>query len=378
MKKTATSETNVQIAGTARGAVSLKKNISVGMIGCGRISDMHATVYRRHPHAKLTWVADVNENVARKRAEEWGAKRWTTDFHDILNDSDVDAVEILTPHHTHKDLAVAAAKAGKHVSLQKPMALNLKECQEIVSATQEAGVTLSILENYIYYPPFQKLKALMEDGAIGEPLSVRAHLGGCAGGWHTPVGMWFWRLQPKKGGGGVALFDHGYHNFSMLYSLFGPVHSIRARVRKAFGVWDLPFAVFFNFKNDRVGVFDAAPTMGMTMKSDQFAADEMLEVTGTEGRLLMTRCTTPRGGIPTLRLYRKGVSQVFHHLPDTFQDSFLVASNTFLENLRTGNSPLLTGESGLYVQALSEAAKRSSDEDGKEIIVDDFIMEETR
>ena len=78
-------------------------------------------------------------------------------YHDLLKDDEIDAVEILTPHHLHMEMAIAAAEAGKHISIQKPMALNPRDCEKIISATQKAGVILNICENFLFYPPILRL-----------------------------------------------------------------------------------------------------------------------------------------------------------------------------------------------------------------------------
>ena len=87
--------------------------LRVGFIGCGRISDLHALAYKDNPDAEIYGVCDTQEEVARRRAGEWGAARWCTDYRDVLADEAVDAVEILTPHHLHAEMTLAAVEAGK-------------------------------------------------------------------------------------------------------------------------------------------------------------------------------------------------------------------------------------------------------------------------
>ena len=94
--------------------------LRVAFLGCGRIADLQCLGYRDHPQARIVAVCDRAEATARQRADEWGVPRVYTDAEQLLADPEIDAVEILTPHHLHEQHAASALQAGKHVSLQKP------------------------------------------------------------------------------------------------------------------------------------------------------------------------------------------------------------------------------------------------------------------
>jgi len=140
--------------------------LRVGFIGTGRISDLHALGYLQDARSTIVAVSDTNRELAMKRGNAWGVpeKRVFADYHDLLSLPDVDVVEILLPHHLHRIAAVEAAGAKKHVSLQKPMALTMAEADEIVETTKREGVILKVFENFIFYPPVQRAKALIEAG----------------------------------------------------------------------------------------------------------------------------------------------------------------------------------------------------------------------
>lgn len=110
--------------------------VHVGIIGCGRIATLQVLGYLDHPRAEVTAVCDRDEHLMRQRQVEWGAKKAYTDYAQLLADPDVNAVEILLPHHLHRDVAIAALQAGKHVSLQKPLTLRMTSstpCSQAVS-----------------------------------------------------------------------------------------------------------------------------------------------------------------------------------------------------------------------------------------------------
>ncbi|MGA3230205.1 MAG: Gfo/Idh/MocA family oxidoreductase, partial [Candidatus Binatus sp.] len=149
------------------------ERVRVGLIGCGRIASLQVLGYRDHSRAELTAICDNDEALLGQRQQEWQPKKTYRDYHQLLADSDVNAVEILIPHHLHREVAIAALQAGKHVSLQKPPALTLRELDDVNEAAKGAGRRLRVFENFMYYPPHVKARALVQEGAIGEPISVR-------------------------------------------------------------------------------------------------------------------------------------------------------------------------------------------------------------
>jgi predicted dehydrogenase len=108
--------------------------LRVGIIGCGRISDLHAAGYRTHPEAEVVAVADTDAAAATHRGRAWGVPEdaMHTDARELLGRDDVDAVELLVPHHLHAELATAAIAAGKHVALQKPLTVDLAEADALI------------------------------------------------------------------------------------------------------------------------------------------------------------------------------------------------------------------------------------------------------
>src|ERR1017187_9036513 len=149
------------------------ERVHVGLIGCGRIASLQVLGYRDHSRAELTAICDNDEALLGQRQQEWQPKKTYRPYHQPLADSDVNAVEILIPHHLHREVAIAALQAGKHVSLQKPPALTLRELDDVNEAAKAAGRRLRVFENFMYYPPHVKARALVNEGAIGEPISVR-------------------------------------------------------------------------------------------------------------------------------------------------------------------------------------------------------------
>ena len=149
--------------------------LRVGFIGAGRISDLHAIEYLRNPRAAIVAVCDADPAVAARQARAWGVPeaRTFTGAEDLLAVDEVDLVEVLLPHHLHAPVTLAALRAGKRVSVQKPMATSLADAEAMVAAADAAGLFFKLFENFVFYPPVVKAKELVDAGAIGEPLFVR-------------------------------------------------------------------------------------------------------------------------------------------------------------------------------------------------------------
>ncbi len=219
------------------------KPIRVAFVGCGRISDLHQLGYRGRDDAQIVAVCDINKAHAKKKAKEWGVEKVYTDYNQVLEDKDIDAVELITPHHLHCPMTIQAAEAGKHISVQKPMALCADEADQMIAAANKAGVILRVYETFVFYAPAVKAKAMIDAGEIGEVRAVRMHISTGTGdtAWDVPLASWVWRIDEKKCGGGPLVFDHGYHLFSLGYYLGGPVESVHAWIdqtrRKARPAW---------------------------------------------------------------------------------------------------------------------------------------------
>jgi len=143
------------------------KQIGVAMVGCGQIAEAHLKAVDALEGARLACAVDVEADRAESAAERYGAPTWSTDYRDALKDGGVQAVVLCLPHDLHCAYTVQAAEAGKHVLVEKPMALDEVEAREMVDAAERASTVLSVGQSTRYFPSFQKAKALLEEGAIG-------------------------------------------------------------------------------------------------------------------------------------------------------------------------------------------------------------------
>lgn len=122
--------------------------IRVTIVGCGRISDLHELGYRGRDDARIVAVCDAGRKNAQTKAKAWGIEKVYTDYKNLLADPEIDLVELLVPHHLHAEITVEACQAGKHVSVQKPMALTVAGADRMIESTEKVGVVLRIYENW--------------------------------------------------------------------------------------------------------------------------------------------------------------------------------------------------------------------------------------
>ncbi|NPV60168.1 MAG: Gfo/Idh/MocA family oxidoreductase [Actinobacteria bacterium] len=351
--------------------------LGVGIIGCGRIFDLHMRGYQEREDAAVLAVADVSEERRAARQGEYGIPRAYADYREMLDDPSIQLVEILTPHHLHREMAIAAAEAGKHVSLQKPPALDLGEMDEITAAAEAAGVVLRVYENFVFYPPIVRAKMLIDEGAIGQPLNIRMRTlsGSAAGGWEVPLEAWAWRVDERTCGGGPFVFDDGYHKFSMALFLLGDVERVFCWMESlplGEGLCvDAPSICIWKYKDANIfGSIDFTWAYDLYIKSDYYAADDRVEITGTEGVIWVTRGHGNMLDIPPLLLYREGKLTAFTDLETDWGASFRDSTRHLLDALREGTPPRLTPAEGRRVLQFALAAIASARE-GRPVRLDD-------
>jgi predicted dehydrogenase len=344
--------------------------LRVAIVGCGRISDLHHLGYRGRQDAQIVAVCDTNKAHARQKAKEWGVQKIYNDYQQVLVDREVDAVELLTPHHLHCPMTIQACQAGKHVSVQKPMALSAGEADEMITAAGKAGVTLRVYETFVFYAPAMRAREMIEAGEIGDIRAIRMHVstGTSDTSWKVPLSAWLWRFNEKQCGGGPLVFDHGYHLFSLGYYLGGPVEKVFAwidetPVREAGGIVkiDAPAMIMFQYKaSHRYGQLDIEHTPRMRIFSEYYADDDRIEIIGDKGMLFINRYTARTVDLPELLLFKDGKTTPIPIEGVEWHDSFTACTQDFIEKLKSGGQPRLDGPTGKAVLQFTLAALQSA------------------
>lgn len=344
------------------------RRIGVGFVGAGRISDLHAIEYLRNAGARIVAVCDASEAIVRAKAEAWGVplSRTFTRLEDLLACDEVELVEILLPHHLHAPATLDALAAGRAVSVQKPMATSLADAQAMVAEAERRGLLFKLFENFVFYPPVQKAKELVEAGAIGEPLTIRIKslFGDPRHGWAIPSTAQAWRLDPTACGGGPIVFDDGHHKFALAWWFMGmpeEVHAWIGRTEVQGGMVDGPAMISFRFPGSRMGVFEAVHARELMVDTWHYAQDDQVEITGTRGVVWVTRGHGRLGDRPPVILYRDGETTGFSAMPTGWEESFIRSTRDTIEAFHERRPPVLTGAQGLEVLRFSLAALRSAE-----------------
>jgi len=140
--------------------------LSVGVIGAGGIAQSHMRAIEENDNIRLAAAMDVDAGRAEAAAQKYGARAYTS-VEELLNDPEVEGVHVCTPHSFHGEQVVAAAKAGKHVIVEKPMALTVQECDDMIRASEAAGKVLMVGQVMRYYPVNRMIRKLIAEGEIG-------------------------------------------------------------------------------------------------------------------------------------------------------------------------------------------------------------------
>lgn len=175
-----------------------KKKLNIGIVGCGVQSNVLAKASLAVSEARLVAVTDIIEERAKEMTRRFSVKPYTN-YNDMLSRKDIDVVFVVVPHYLHSEVSIAAAEAGKHVFVEKPMCMNLNEANKMIDAAEKADVKLAVGHVDRFNTGWIGAKRLIDDGAIGKILMLRLARHGS-----IPIQR-RWFFDPKKGGG--LLFD---------------------------------------------------------------------------------------------------------------------------------------------------------------------------
>lgn len=272
-----------------------------GIIGCGAVTEVKSgPAFAKVPGSTLVAVMRRDGTRARDYAERHGVPRWYDDAAQLIADADVDAVYIATPPSSHRAYALQAIAAGKPVYIEKPMAMDHRECLDIVEAGRAANVPVFVAYYRRALPRFTTIARLLGEGAIGTPRFVNVVL-------HHPFETQYqdpanlpWRVRPELSGGGIFV-DIGSHTLDILDYLLGPITEVRGLSRNQLGAYPAEDAVAmaFAFGNGMLGT--GLWNFGADRREDR------VEIVGDRGRLVFATF-----GDGPIRVESDGASEDLH------------------------------------------------------------------
>ena len=339
-----------------------KEKLGIGIIGTGAIAGLHAAAIHACEEAVLVAVCSSSPARAAEAAQKFGVPadyEWDTFF----NRKDIDIVAICTHSGNHLEPAIAAAKAGKHILLEKPIEVSVARADELIQACKSAGVKLGVIFQNRLKPGYLQLKEAVEKGLLGKLLMGTAAINWYRDPSYYSSSSWKGTLE---GDGGAALINQGVHTIDLLLDIMGEASNVFGQVKTM--VHDIEGedvgAALINFKSGAIGTITAGTALYP-------GNPERLEIYGEKGNVILEagkivtwNVTGSSGALPTSEVGGSGASDPMAidyrlHLGQ-FQD--------MVEAVRENKEPMVTGEAARRSLALILGIYQSSRE-GKQVIL---------
>jgi predicted dehydrogenase len=336
--------------------------LRIGMIGCGEIAVRMAAAIASSRHAQHVMVMDTEDALAQDLGEQYGVP-WTDQVEDLLANLAVDAVYIAVPHHLHASLTIQAAEAGKHILVEKPIAITLADAEAMIAAARTNGVSLSVNFHAQVDPLCRAARDLVAQGAIGLVVGTRIVYRGDkpASYWTSGYSGRFatdWRVRKATAGGGVLIMN-AIHDLNTMRFITG-LEAVR--VYAELGTFDTPvevedfIAVTYRYDNDAIGTIEAGSAI-----RGRDPLHDVDRIYGTAGQILLG---------DTLRVYSgAGTDDIpareWHEMPvtpQTAEQQQIAMVDGFAGPLVRGEPPTVSAEDGLAALAIVLAAYQSGAE----------------
>ena len=321
-----------------------------GLIGCGDIARKRiAPALRDSALCELVAVSRAQSDLTEPFAKQFGAKKWYEDWHEVLRDDEIDAVYIATPVHLHAEQAIAAAGAGKHVLCEKPMAMTLRECEQMIAAGCGNKVKLGVAYYRHFYPVVERIKSIIKSGEIGVPVLAQVN----AFEWFNPAAddPRSWLLKKDLSGGG-PMFDFGCHRIEVLTNIFGPITGVKAMIANT---------VFDREVEDTASALLRFERGACALLSVSHAAAEPKDSVHIFGSLGSIRVSILNKG--KIRVVGKLGERYEVHPPATNLHAPLIED--FVKAVLTDREPAVSGETGRAVAIIEEEIYRQAAMSGK-------------
>jgi UDP-N-acetylglucosamine 3-dehydrogenase len=320
--------------------------LRVGLIGTGRAGKNHVAAYQKLEDAQLLMVADASAEAARQVAAQSGAQVAASP-EDIFRSPDVDVVDICVPTSLHREYVTSAAKAGKHVICEKPIALAVEDGQAMIDACRESGVRFFVAHPTRFLPEYRQIKVLLDSGVLGSPLAAKTWRGGR---FFAGADEWIKDVAQS----GSIIVEATLHDFDILRWYFGDVDRVFAIRRTAEDPAYVEYAVTtLYFKNGVVATVE-----GNWVYQERFYYT--LDLYGAKGVMSFDS----KGQMP-LRLSSASVApdgvSITHRFesPNEF-DAFVAEIEHFISCIRTGETPIITPQDACRALEIGLAALKSA------------------
>jgi len=337
--------------------------LNIGLIGLGRVGRVYARDFStRLPQTRLTVVADTNGKLARQIAAEFNVATAYDDPSRLIEDKTVDAVVVVSPTHTHRDVVVAALKAGKPTFCEKPPALSLGEASEMKEAQKRTGTFFQMGFMRRFDRGYAAAKRQIEEGRIGRPVVFKSTS-------RDPFPPSLEYANPKSSGG--ILIDMGIHDFDLARWFMGDVATVRAvggtlAYPELATVGDRDNAIAtLTFADGRLGVIDLT-------RNGYYGYDITTELLGTEGTIRIGYLRET----PVLVMTRNSVAHdTVPYFMERFERAYTLQLENFADNVLQQRPAPITIDDGVEALRIAVAATRACDS-GERVDVETVVAEQ--
>lgn len=314
--------------------------IKWGIIGCGDVTEVKSgPAFQKVEGSKLIAVMRRNGKLAEDYAKRHNVEKWYDDAAALINDEDVNAIYVATPPSSHEEYTIAAAKAGKPVYVEKPMALTTNECQAMVNVCKENNVPLFVAFYRRGLPRFLKVKELLEDKAIGEVrfVNVTFHQKPSENDFN---GESDWHVDPAIAGGGY-FYDLAPHNIDLLQYFFGDIKTAKGFHSNQAGLYKAEDIVS--------GVCFIEPNIHISLVWNFNSYDDLdrTEIVGSEGKITFSTFANN----PIVLETKDGVEEFVIEHPKHVQQPLI---QTIVDELLGNGKCVSTGETGLLTNKVMD------------------------
>lgn len=344
----------------------MKKVVGFGIIGCGTLAPTHAEAINWIESSRLIAVADIDSQRAEDFGSKYGAKRSYADYRQLLADDEIDAISICAPHHLHAQMTIEAAKAKKHVLVEKPMAINLDQANMMIEACEKAKVKLGAIFQHRFDPSARRVKDALEKGILGSVVLASAHVK-----WHRTEEYYQaqrWRGQWSTAGGG-ALINQAIHMVDLLCWFMGGVKSVSAYMGSLTHQVEVEdnLVAILNFSNGAMGTIEAST-------SSYPQTPERLEISGSEGTIAISDGKIVRWDLSTnIALGYEGPGEAEEGEPRFVGKSYYGSGHPkqiedFVKAIQEDREPFITGKDARKTLEVIFAIYRSADSGKQEVL----------
>ena len=366
--------------------------LKVGIIGTGVIFDLNVLGYLNNDDVEITCLSDKTIDKAKEKIKKFKLNKDTriySDYKDMLDNEELDIIEILLPHYLHAEVVIYAAKKQvKVISVQKPMALNLDQADEMIEACKKSQSILSIFENFLFAPHLLKVKELLDSDYIGDPSSIRIKTAmGAIGGWKVPESARTWRKDPNTAGGdergSPVLLDNAWHSFALASWIFGEeIEKVFAWTGNYNGL-DAPAYVMFKYKQIRehvvpqYGHLELSLMPEMQIPSKYYPTDEFIEIIASRGIIKINQGTSIGNRMSESEIFapiviiRDGKVETLGNFDNDWKSSFIGATKHLIDVAKGKKNPILSGEDARKILKFNLAAIKSA-QIRKDVVLDSF------